>query len=247
MQSTSKLPLAYLVSRGITLEEIKRHRIGYIGSIFNNIPDTEDKNIKAFNKWLGYKGKFVANRIVFPIYNELGEIKGIETRGLDQRSMDSLKPKFKESLKEVIKKLPESTVRYKKFYPEKEKFSPFFFGLPGALDSIWEKKEVFITEGIFDAISLMKLFPNCISTLTANINDYQISWLKRYCEKVILVFDVDKKGKQSVLRIKDLLSDYLKVYSIGLPSADKDLNDFVVNKGIKELSLIVQEKMSMFY
>lgn len=248
LQPTSMLPLAYLVSRGVTLQEIKQYKIGYMGSFIPNIPP-DSLDAELFNKWLGTRGKFVTNRIVFPIYNELGELKGIETRSLDQRSMDILDPKYKKSLAKAIENLPESSVRYKKFYLQKEKFSPFFFGLPKSLESIWEKKEVFLTEGIFDALSLLKIYPNCISPLTANINEYQIDWLRRYSKKVYLMFDGDKKGKEATEKILKKLGDELYVYSIGIVSKNniKDLNEYVVTNGLKDLKIHLDEKMKTFF
>lgn len=242
---SSKVPLAYLVSRGITLEEIKKYKIGYIGKSLDNVIET-DKDTKNFNKWLGTRGYFIRERILFPITDELGNIKGIETRGLDQRAALSLLPKYQVSLKDQISKLQESSVRYKKFYLEKSKHTSFFFGLPQNLESIWEEKTVFLTEGIFDLISLCKIKRNCLSTLTANINEQQILWLKRYVDRVILLFDMDKKGKQSIEKIKETLSaDGLLVYSINLKG--HDVNDTILKSGTKELEMIINEKMETFF
>lgn len=245
LKVTSKVPLAYLVSRGITLEEIKRYKIGYLEKSFDNVKG-EDLDILNFNKWLGTRGYFVRERIVFPITDELGNIKGIETRALDQRAAESLLPKYKVAFKDQISKLQESSVRYKKFYLEKSKYSAFFFGLPQNLEAIWKDRTVFLTEGIIDMISLGKIKPNCVSSLTANINEYQILWLKRYAERVILLFDMDAKGQKSIKKIKDTLGeDGLLVYSINLKG--HDVNDTMLKNGVKELELIINEKMATFF
>jgi len=243
LQPTAKLPLAYLVSRGISLKEINRYNIGYLGHCFNNVKeDCEDS--KLFNKWLGHRGKFVGNRIVFPIYGETGEIKGIETRGLDKRAMSILKPKFKENFKEAVDRLPENTTRYKKFYLQKYKFSAYFFGLPGALESIWKEKTVFLTEGIFDAISILKLKPNCISSLTANINEHQLNWLRRYSEKVIVLFDTDKKGISAYNKIEETLEkEKFLIWSISLN--EKDVNEYEMKFGLKDLNYELEEKLKL--
>ena len=126
LQPTSKLPLAYLVSRGINLEEIKKYKIGFSPSISENPNEDDHPDAPAFNKWLGYKGKFIKSRLVFPIYDELGEIRAVETRALDRKAMHILKPKFQNLLKDIIANLPESEVRYKKFYLEKNKHMAIF-------------------------------------------------------------------------------------------------------------------------
>jgi len=246
LQVSSKLPLAYLVSRGLNLEDINKYKIGYIGNISDNIKGTNlSKDEELFNKWLGTRGYFVKERIVFPILDELGNIKGIETRALDKKATETLFPKYKESLKEQILRLQDSTVRYKKFYLEKSKFSAVFFGLPYNLDEIWKTKTIFLTEGIFDMISLHKIKKNCLSTLTANINEFQINWLKRYANRVILLYDMDKKGKESINKIKEKLGDAFLIYSISLKN--KDVNETAVKQGIKELELLINEKMDTFF
>jgi len=246
LQPTAKIPLAYLISRGLTLNDIKKYKIGYTGNVIPNIDPEEHEDAPAFNKWLGTRGKFVKGRIVFPIHDELGNAKGIETRGLDQRAMDVLKPKYKTALKPLIDQLPDSTVRYKKFYLEKVKNSAFFFGLPHNLPSIWETRTAFLTEGIMDLISLEKAVPNVVSPLTANINEFQLDWLKRYVDKVILVFDSDEKGKVATYRIKkELEPEGISVFSIGLKSSD--VNDYIMKYGVSELKMTIQDKMDYFF
>lgn len=247
LNSSSKLPLAYLVSRGVSFEEIKRYKIGYIGKVLPNInPKGEDKKeIENFNKWLGTNGKFVTHRIVFPILDEMGNIRGIETRGLDQRAMKVLKPVYKERFASLVDALPETSIRYKKFYFEKSKFMPVFFGLDSCLDEIWKTGTVFLTEGILDALPLKKIKENTLSSLTANLNDYQINWLRRYVKKVILLFDMDEKGKKSVIRLKKILGNDFAVHSIGLKG--KDVNDFIVKYGDTELKKLIEDKMEFIF
>jgi len=246
LQPSAKIPLAYLVSRGLTLGEIKKYNIGYTGNLIKNVNPEEHVDAPAFNKWLGTRGKFVKGRILFPVYDEMGSVKGIETRALDMRAMDVLKPKFKISLKHLINKLPESSVRYKKFYLEKVKNSAFFFGLPYALESIWKERTVFLTEGIFDLISLLKVIPNAVTPMTANINELQINWLKRYADKVILIFDMDKKGKQAFFKIKSELEP-LGIPVFNMEIKGKDVNDYAVRYGVSELKMTIKDKMDYFF
>lgn len=246
LQSSAKIPLAYLVSRGLNIDEIKKYKIGYTGNFIQNIDPNEHEDASEFNKWLGTRGKFVKGRIVFPVYDELGYIKGIETRSLDKKAMEILKPKFKESLKELIDALPESSVRYKKFYLDKIKNTAFFFGLPNSLEPIWKDNTVFLTEGIFDLISLLKVVPNAVTPMTANINEFQIDWLKRYVSKVVLLFDMDIKGKKALNKIKELLEpEGISVFNI--PIKGKDVNDYVMSHGVSELKILINDKMDYFF
>jgi DNA primase len=244
LQKSSKIPLAYLLSRGITFDDIKKYNIGYTGTFLPKLEEDHDE-LADFNKWSGYRGKYIKNRLVFPIYDEKNQIKGIETRALDRRSMNVLKPQYKKSLKILIDKLPESEIRYKKFYLNNCKFTPIFFGLPHNLESIWEKRTVFLTEGIFDLISLMGVVDNCISPLTANLSKYQMNWLKRYADKVILLFDMDKKGKEAVEKLKEMLSRDLVVHNISLKG--KDVNEFINTYGKTDLKYHIEESMDMIF
>lgn len=247
LQSSAKIPLAYLVSRGLNLDEIKKYKIGYTGTYIQNIDPSEHEDAPEFNKWLGTRGKFVKGRIVFPVYDELGNIKGIETRALDKKAMDVLLPKYKVSLKPLIDELPETSVRYKKFYLANIKNTAFFFGLPNSLESIWNTNTVFLTEGIFDLLSLLKAVPNAVTPMTANINELQIDWLKRYVKKVVLMFDMDEKGKKAFKKIKELLEpEGITVINIPL-FAGKDVNDFVMSKGVSELKSYIEDKMDYFF
>jgi DNA primase len=245
LQPTSKIPLAYLVSRGLSLDEIKANKIGFTPMFYDNVNPDEHDDAAGFNKWLGTRGKFIKQRLLFPIYDELGSIRGIETRALDRRAMDVLTPNFKIKLKDLIANLPESEVRYKKFYLEKNKYMALFFGLPEALDEIWKTDTVFLTEGIFDLISFKKIRPNCLSPLTANINEYQIKWLKRYVKKVVLLFDPDKKGKQAVEKLTEELEPDIRVQSINLKGMD--VNDFLMKYGVTEFKYYVEDKLETFF
>lgn len=249
LQPKSKLALAYLVSRGITLEDIKKYNIGLSPS-FYSIPENEKnefdlEDYDSFKKWLGHKGKFVKNRIVLPIYDELNNVRGVETRSLDRKACEVLKENFKIKFSNEIKLLSDSEVRYKKFYFKKNKFLATFFGLPDSLPYIWEKNEVFLTEGIFDLIILKKIKPNCLSTLTANINNYQIDWLKRYVDKIFLLFDSDEKGKESSEKIKKIFYPEIQVHNINLKC--KDINDYYIKYGLKDLEYILNDKLDNIF
>jgi len=243
LQKNSRLALAYLVSRGISFDEIKKYQIGYLGTSFDNLKSPQNEDEENFNKWLGYKGKFVAQRIIFPIYDELESIKGIETRALDQKSMSVLLPQYIHLLKDS--NLFSNEIRYKKFYLNRSKYSACFFGVPYTLEDIWKEKTIFLTEGIFDCLSLLKIYPNCISSLTANLNKLQAMWLRRYAKKVILIFDMDEKGQESIEKIKNFLGKDLNLYSI--PLKNKDINETILKNGVKELKLIIEDKITRFF
>lgn len=240
--ASSKVPLAYLVSRGITLTDIKKYKIGFSGNFISRIPET-DSDSKNFNFWI----RNISKRITLPIFDELGKIRGVETRALDQSTLiNTLESKYKEKFRENILKFPENSLRYNKFYLEETKFVANFFGLPAAMETVWKEKAAYLTEGAFDCISLAQIFPNSLSALTANINDNQISWLKRYTTKIYLVFDSDKKGREAATKVKKLLVDTpTQVIEIGIPG--KDINAFHIEQGLEELKKYITEKLKFYF
>lgn len=248
LQPKSKLALAYLVSRGLSLQEIKENKIGLSPRFFKNIDEKKDdsKDAKIFNSWLGRNGSFVKNRIVFPIRDEFSAIKGIETRSLDKEACRVLRPDFKLKFKKLIEELPSTEVRYKKFYLEKNKFMAVFYGLPEALPEIWRTKEVFLTEGIIDLLNLKHVKKNCLSPLTANFSKYQIDWLVRYVDTIYLLFDSDDKGKEAVENLKEIFERHgIQVHSISIKA--KDINDYVLKFGLKEFKFYINDKLETFF
>jgi len=82
--------------------------------------------------------------------------------------------------------------------------------------------------------------------MTANINEYQLNWLKRYVTRVILMFDTDKKGKQAIDKIKEVLEpEGISVFNIGI--RENDVNDYVMKYGVSELKMTVNDKMEYFF
>jgi len=242
---SSKIALAYLVSRSITVDDMKKYKIGFIGNLISNVNGSDSEALRFNKEWLGKQGHYVRYRIVIPIFDELGNVKGLETRALDKSAVEILKPEYKKSLQTEIAALPDSSVRYKKFYYEKSKFSACFFGLPTILKDIWETKTVFLTEGVFDCLSALRCYPNCLSTLTANINEYQLNWLRRYVKKIILLYDSDKRGNKAVENILKYQSNDFLIYSIGLKGLD--VNELEIKCGLRELKSIIDYKLSTIY
>ena len=248
LQKSAALPLAYLISRGVTLLEIKQYRIGYIGNIFSAPSQIDSKfelDQQHFNKWSGSFGKNVRSRIVFPIYDALGNLQGIETKGLDKAAVQKdLKPKYKDSFKLAISGLPEKSMRYYKFYLSETKHSAIFFGLPQSLKSIWETQSIFLTEGIFDCLSILKLYPNCVSSLTANLGVPQKDWLRRYVKKIYLLYDADKIGNAAISKLKQEYGDTF--YICPIQFKNKDANGFYMDSSPIEFKFYLENKLKNF-
>lgn len=78
-----------------------------------------------------------------------------------------------------------------------------------------------LTEGIYDADSLRRIFPNVVAMLTSNITIMQAAILKTMTDKFIIAFDADNAGESGFeTALKRLGTDIKKLRIFG---SDKDL------------------------
>lgn len=93
-----------------------------------------------------------------------------------------------------LRSLDGTQPKYQNIYNEHE--SKWFFNLDR------KNKEVFVTEGAFDAISLSELGFNACASMGTSISRERIKLLTSF-EKVYLVMDADKAGVQAVKKFID--------------------------------------------
>jgi len=164
----------YLESRGVTQDEIDQIGLGYFPKEewppYFKAGASED--IDAYLKWSG-KGHWLRGKLVFPMRNPSGHLVGIQTRSPDPDQKD-----------------------YSKFYLKRSKVDAVFFGIDVAMPHIWQTREVFLCEGIFDFFPLHRVFPNSVCTGTANVSNKQIEFLRRFVSDVVVVFDTDWGGNE---------------------------------------------------
>jgi len=166
-QSIYRYPhaLAYLRSRRVTEEEVKKYGVGFnkVVSVNGDGPDWE-RFIKECDR-----GRKFENKIVFPIRDIMGQVVGLSGRSID-------------------------TKEFKVFVTDVAKAMGFMFGLPEALPHIILENRVFVVEGYFDFLALAKVLPNTVAALTSKLNDQQYDLLTLYCDNIVVVFDSDKAG-----------------------------------------------------
>jgi DNA primase len=85
-----------------------------------------------------------------------------------------------------------------------------FFGAELAMPRIWDTREVYICEGLFDYFPLQRIFPNTICTGTANVSKRQIAFLTRFVDHVNVVFDMDWGGNHFWQRFEGEYKDSFK-------------------------------------
>lgn len=192
-----KIAQEYLKNRGLTQELIKHFNIGYAPTGYENLKKFLIK--KSFKEgMLIQNGLLVSksgkvfdkfrSRIMFPIYDEFGDIVGFSGRIIDNNSKA---PKYLNS--------PQTVVFNK---------SNIVFGLYHAKEGIRKEGFVIITEGQMDVISSHKVgVKNIVAPMGTAITDLQLKKLKRYTDQFYFAFDNDSAGEAAAFRAFKLASE----------------------------------------
>lgn len=213
----------YLRERGISGDVIKEFEIGYapggwdtLLSFFKkkNVPlylaEKVGLLIKKENK-RGYYDRF-RERIVFPIRNVEGMVIGFGGRALGEGQ-----PKYINS--------PESEIYHK---------GSVLYGLDKAREHIRSKRKVVLVEGYMDLLSLFMIgIKNVVATLGTSFTQSHARLLKRYTDRLVVIFDGDEAGIKASLRVLDIcLEEELFPFMVVLPRGE-DPASFVL-KGLQE-------------
>jgi DNA primase len=150
------------------------------------------------------------NRLLFPIHDLQGKIVAFGGRVLD----DSL-PKYINS--------SETAVYHK---------GQTLYGLYQARDAMRHSGEALVVEGYFDVLALHRAgFAGAVATCGTALTSDHAKLLKRYADKVLLIFDEDAAGRQATFRAMDaLLSVGLAVSVVAMP-AGEDPDSFLKAEG----------------
>ena len=202
--------LAYLYSRGITEEAIKKFKIGYSldhGEALIRKARNEGMNVEVL-KQVGIVGtsqsghdydKF-RGRVIFPIRNSSGKPVAFGGRAL------------RGELSKYINS-PESAL-YKK--------SNELYGIYEAKSEIIKLERVYLMEGYLDVIGSWQAgLKNCVASSGTALTESQIALIHRFTENVTLIYDGDSAGIKASLRgIDMLLAQKLHVKVLLLPDGE---------------------------
>lgn len=184
-----KSALEYITSRGISLETIKKFKLGFA--------PIDRKWLKNFllkknfsNEFLHNSGlfskkysdvAFFSNRLMFPIFNRRGQVVALGGR---QLSNDPNSPKYLNS---------GDLIQYKKG----ETLYAFNF----AKKAIREAKKVIFCEGYMDCIAYHQCgIEYAVAPLGTALTEMQIKIIRPFVEEVLLSFDSDGAGQKATMR-----------------------------------------------
>ncbi len=212
----------YFVKRGIEEETIRDFRLGYAPDRWDGLlMALEARGVSARElsdaglvlERAKAEGKYYdrfRNRVIFSILDARGRPVGFGGRVMD----DSL-PKYLNS-------------------PETEFFSKgrHLYGMHKAHQGLRAEGYALLAEGYMDVIALHKAgFYNAVASLGTALTKYQAKLLRRYTQKVVIVYDSDAAGTQAALRAAEiLLAEGLRAEILHLEGA-KDPDEFLKAQG----------------
>jgi DNA primase len=212
---------AYLVKRGLTEAVIKGFSLGYARPEWDGLlkhlrqqghsPALLEKAglIVKRSEGEGHYDRF-RGRIIFPIRDISGQVIAFGGRVMD----DSL-PKYLNS--------PETPLYSK---------SNVLYCLDQAKEPARKQGYFIIVEGYLDAIACHQYgAKNAVATLGTALTDGHLRLMRRFAQKLMLIFDPDPAGVKATLRGFELFAGSgMKVNVVSLPDGD-DPDTFLKKKG----------------
>lgn len=217
-QPSAQAARDYIAKRGISAETCEKFQLGYAPNSatwlygFLNKRKYSDEILKdtGLFSWDYNKAPFFRERIMFPIRTWQGNCVAFSGRDLTGKS----RAKYKNS--------PE-TVLYSK--------RNVLFGFYESIPMLKEKHEIIICEGNFDVISLHQAgLGYSAATCGTALTEEHIKLIKRYCDKIYLLFDSDEAGQNATTKALMLCQK-------------NDLSNFVMKlEGAKDASQMLEEQ-----
>jgi len=229
---------AYLEGRGIDAETAERFEIGFAPDEWRGLRDaaaklgyddaallevglltTSDKTPEPYDKF--------RNRIVFPIEAVRGKIVAFGGRILGEGGKGQ--PKYLNS--------PETVLYHK---------SRVLYGLQVGRHAIRREESALVVEGYMDLVSLAAAgFENVVATLGTSMTTEHCGLLKRYTNRVLLLFDSDRAGLKATFRAGDLLLSQGMHPSVVTFPPGEDPDTLVQNEGPEALQKYLDEAVDL--
>ena len=104
------------------------------------------------------------------------------------------------------------------------------------------QKPLYITEGVFDCLSLQLVGRNATTTLSCYTSKEQMQQLRHYQGPLVCAFDNDNPGREGAEKFMRLARKYKRtdLYSVSPNTPYKDWNEILVKKGPDELVRVAE-------
>lgn len=219
--SESKKFQNYLQQRKINLDLAREFRLGAHVGGFNALSErlhskrlSRDIAVRLGILGRNKQGKFVdrfRGRLMFSIADDSGRI-----RGFGGRSIGDQEPKYINS--------PASNVFNKK---------ALLYGMHLASQSLRRQEYVVLVEGYLDVIALHEFgIKNCVCSMGTALTQDQVRKIKRWCGRVLSLYDADQAGLQATERNLELfIAEGVEAKVAIIPEA-KDPDELLHSKGL---------------
>ncbi len=217
----------YLAKRGLTVDVCRTFSLGFSPLSGRGMLESGAKTGISPQQFVGAGLASVrANtfydmfrgRIMFPIFDALGNIVGFggRTLGDDQ-------PKYLNT--------PETSV----FQKQRN-----LFGLFQGREAIQEKKQVVVVEGYTDCMApFMVGTKNVVATLGTALTEQHVQTLRRYADQIVLVFDADQAGQKAADRALNVFLTMGVDVQLARVTSGKDPCDLVVAEGREAFESVI--------
>ncbi len=233
--SEGTLAIDYLKNRQINTNSSRRFGIGY--SLLKN------DDVYIFLKQKGYSDEIIlksglviqgnngsffdrfSGRLMFPIIDSFGRIIGFGGRDLLNRD----KAKYLNS--------PDTPIFNKSFN---------LYNINIAKNN--KRRELIIAEGYLDVISIYQAgVHNVVASLGTAFNQNHIKLLKKYADKVILMFDNDEAGIKATLKAIPLLVQNGISVRVAVLEGAKDPDEYIKKFGAESFISLLNSAKSYIY
>lgn len=219
----------YLKKRGYSEETIQKFKLGYgltASEMTQALSETDKKKAIELGL-LFHKVSYYTpyqNRCLFPIISPMNQ-----TLGFGGRSLDNSMPKYLNS---------RDSICFQKGH--------IFYGLNESSSFIRKESYAILVEGYTDFLSLYQNgFKNVVATLGTALTPQHGRLLRRYTDKVILLFDGDSAGEKAALRsLPILLEEGVRVRKADLNGMDPD--ECLSKHGVEHLKEIIGKNQDLF-
>jgi DNA primase len=221
----------YLDKRGITDESIKRFRIGLAPDAWDGLLKGPAGRkfappllataglVKRRDKGDGFYDTF-RNRLMFPIRDESGRVIAFGGR-VTPGSQDPAK----------YLNSPETPLFSK---------SRCVFGLDLAKQKIVDTRTAVVVEGYTDVVVAHQFgVSNVVSVLGTAMTEQHLAALRRFADKIVLLFDADSAGDTAVDRAVGLfLTQPVEIFIASMPP-ETDPDEFLIREGAEEFQRLL--------
>ncbi|MGB4985049.1 MAG: DNA primase [Erysipelotrichaceae bacterium] len=214
----------YLIDRGITDDLIKKFKIGFnpnkngLTTFLERKKYDLDDAVKV--NLLGYNQSYFdiyANRIVFPIFDQVGHPIGITARSLDSDQAKYINTS--------------STVLYNK--------SDVVYNYHIAKESYKTENRVIVVEGVMDVIAFSKVGINCVvATLGTACTKKQLQLIRSISSNICFCYDPDTAGQLASYKAGQLAQQLGFDIKIIDNKTNYDPDEIIKNLSAQELVLI---------